>query len=257
MLKIVRRVKDWKSCLSDIRSQKKSLGFVPTMGALHAGHLSLIQRSLKENDFTVVSVFVNPTQFDEDVDFKSYPIREEKDIELLKKTKVPFLFLPQISELYEDNFLFQVQEKDFSQKLCGTHRKTHFSGVLTVVLKLLNIVKPDRSYFGEKDYQQYLLIQRMVKSFFMDIQIVSCPIVRETNGLAMSSRNLHLTEAEKKQASFLYQILQLKEKPSSIQKKLEAKGFQVEYVEEINGRRFAAVRIRNIRLIDNLSCSGF
>ena len=255
--KIVKEVKDWKLHLSVLRAKGESLGFVPTMGALHEGHLSLIQRSLRENDWTVVSVFVNPTQFNEEEDFKNYPIQREKDLEYLKSHKVPFLFLPDVSKIYEEGFVFQVQEKDLSRKLCGTHRKGHFEGVLTVVLKLLNIMQPDRAYFGEKDYQQCLLIQNMVKAFFLDVQIILCPTVREKNGLAMSSRNLRLTKEEKEQASFFYKILQLKEKLSFVQKRLEEKGFEVEYVEEREGRRFGAVKIRNIRLIDNVPLSQF
>lgn len=251
-LQVFKTVQEWKPSLFNLQLKKKSLGFVPTMGALHAGHLSLIHKSLEENDFTLVSIFVNPTQFDDKEDLKNYPVQTKKDVESLKRNEVDFLFLPDSSEMYRDQFCFQVQENHVSQKLCGAFRKGHFNGVLTVVLKLFNIIQPNRAYFGEKDYQQYQLIRNMVKSFFMDIQIVLCPTLRDQKGLAISSRNSHLTKEERELASFFPKTLKLDLSLQEIRKKLEEKGFQVEYVKEMEGRRLAAVKLKNIRLIDNV-----
>ena len=254
MIKTFKKVRDWKLELKEIKQKKKSLGFTPTMGALHQGHLSLIKRSLKENDLSIVSIFVNPTQFNETSDKKNYPSQIEEDTQLLKKINVPYLFMPDVSELYPDHYSFQIQERDWSQKLCGFHRKGHFEGVLTVVLKLLNIIQPDRAYFGEKDYQQYILIKNMVKALFLETKIIPCPTVREKSGLAMSSRNLHLTKEEKNHASLFSKILKTRRSPQEIKRELEQVGFHVEYVEEIHGRRLAAVHLNNVRLIDNVLC---
>jgi len=230
----------------------KTIGFVPTMGALHKGHFSLIESSLKENDITIVSIFVNPTQFDNPEDLKEYPILIEKDLEALKKLNVDFAFLPEYKTLYPDNFVYRVEETNFSKKLCGAFREGHFTGVLTVVMKLLNIVSPKRAYFGEKDYQQFLLVKGMTEAFFMDVEIVPCPIVREDDGLAISSRNLRLTTAERKLAPVFYRLLSSSKTDEEIKLELKKKGFKVDYIESLNGRRFGAVHLGKVRLIDNV-----
>ena len=248
-MKIIKSVKEMKNIRKKING---SVGFVPTMGALHEGHLSLIKKARKENDFVVVSIFINPTQFNDKNDFKRYPRNIKKDSLLIKPMGVDYLFLPKYSDIYPDNYKYKVIENDFSKKLCGKFRPGHFDGVLTIVMKLLNIVKPTRAYFGEKDFQQYLLVKGMCKAFFLDTEIIPCPIVRDKNGLALSSRNLLLSKEGRKKASLIYQTIKQKIPDSEVKRILQENGFKVEYVETINGRRFIAAYLENVRLIDNV-----
>lgn len=185
----------------------RTIGFVPTMGALHEGHLSLVRISKQENDITVVSIFVNPLQFGPSEDYNRYPRDIEGDIEKLKKEGVDVLFLPGSSHMYPEGFCTTVEISGLSDKLCGAFRPGHFRGVATVVTKLFNIVNPTRAYFGQKDYQQTLIIKRLVQDLDMNIDIVVCPTVREEDGLAMSSRNLYLNEKERSAATVLYRAL--------------------------------------------------
>lgn len=185
----------------------KTIGFVPTMGALHEGHLSLVRRARLENDVVVVSIFVNPTQFGPSEDFERYPRDIEGDTEKLVKEDVDILFMPDVSVMYPEGFLTYVEVKDVSEKLCGAFRPGHFKGVATVVTKLFNIVKPTRAYFGQKDYQQSLIIKQMVKDLNMDIDIIVCPTVREKDGLAMSSRNSYLNNNQRAAATVIYRCL--------------------------------------------------
>ncbi|RMG69689.1 MAG: pantoate--beta-alanine ligase [Nitrospirae bacterium] len=185
----------------------KTIGFVPTMGALHEGHLSLIKRSKEENHYTVVSIFVNPIQFGPKEDLNSYPRDLEGDREKLQSLGVDALFLPTPDNMYPEGFKTYVTVEGLSERLCGAFRPGHFRGVATVVLKLFNIVKPTRAYFGLKDFQQTLIIKTMVRDLNLDVQIVPCPTVREPDGLAMSSRNQYLTEEERKGANFIYRAL--------------------------------------------------
>ncbi|RME16992.1 MAG: pantoate--beta-alanine ligase [Bdellovibrio sp.] len=252
-MEIFNSLKEWRKQRPQI---KGLVGFVPTMGALHQGHLSLVQRSLEETDQTVVSIFVNPTQFDDPKDLDKYPRLLEKDTELLEEAGVSFLLLPSFEEIYQDQYRFRVQEKDLSQRFCGKFRPGHFDGVLTVVLKLLNLVKPHKAFFGEKDYQQYLLIRDMVKAFFLDVDVVSVPIVREKDGLAMSSRNLRLSPQEREKAPLFYKILKQAPSTEAAVKELENVGFRVDYVEDFEGRRLGAVYLGEIRLIDNVPLKG-
>ncbi len=229
-----------------------SVGLVPTMGALHAGHLSLVDAAKDVNDNVVVSIFVNPTQFDKDSDLAHYPNTLAADLEQLASVGVDAVFLPDFAMMYPDNFQYQVTETSLSQLYCGAHRPGHFDGVLSVVMKLFNLVKPDQAYFGEKDYQQLNLIKGMVEAFFLDIQIVSCPIIRETDGLAMSSRNLRLTAIERKIAPQLYAILMSDSSLSDKKQQLISIGFDVDYLEVMDGRLLAAASLGDIRLIDNV-----
>ncbi len=231
---------------------EKTIGFVPTMGALHEGHVSLIKKSLDENDITIVSIFVNPTQFNNRDDLEKYPVQIEDDLNILKELKVDYAFLPDYKALYPDEYRYRVEENDFSKKLCGKFREGHFTGVLTVVMKLFNIVKPTRAYFGEKDFQQLLLIKGMVEAFFMDIEIVACPTVREEDGLALSSRNLRLNSDERKKAPLLYKLLKSKRSDEEVKAELEKYGFKVDYIVSLNGRRFGAAYLGKVRLIDNV-----
>lgn len=229
-----------------------TVGFVPTMGALHQGHLNLVEKSNSENDLTIVSIFVNPTQFNNPEDLEKYPRTIEKDAELLGDAKADALFIPNFNEIYADQYRFKVSESDFSKKLCGQFRPGHFDGVLTVVMKLLNLTQPHRAYFGEKDFQQMVLIEDMVKAFFMPVQIVRVPTMRETDGLAMSSRNQRLDPQQRLVAGKLNGVLTDSKSATEAKEKLEALGFRVDYIEDVDGRRLAAAFIGNVRLIDNV-----
>lgn len=186
----------------------RTIGFVPTMGALHEGHLSLVRVAKQENDITVISIFVNPLQFGPSEDYHQYPRDIEGDMEKLKREGVDILFLPDNNHMYPEGFCTTVEVSNLSDKLCGLFRPGHFRGVATVVLKLLNIVNPTRAYFGQKDYQQTLIIKRMVKDLNINTDIVVCPTIREADGIAMSSRNQYLNERERAAASVLYRALQ-------------------------------------------------
>jgi len=185
----------------------RSIGFVPTMGALHEGHLSLIKRSKDENDITVVSIFVNPLQFGQSEDFQQYPRDTDGDIAKLRKAEADILFMPDASQVYPNGFVTHVEAGGLSEKLCGAFRPGHFKGVTTIVMKLFNIVRPTRAYFGQKDFQQAAVIKKMAKDLDMPVDIVVCPTIREHDGLAMSSRNLYLNEEERKAATVIYKCL--------------------------------------------------
>ncbi|MBC7124672.1 MAG: pantoate--beta-alanine ligase [Bacteroidales bacterium] len=193
--------------LQGFKSEGKSVGFVPTMGALHKGHVSLVERSVAENDITVVSIFVNPTQFNDKNDLKNYPRMPEKDIAMLEAAGVNVVFMPTESEIYPepDTRVFDFGMLD--KVMEGKFRPGHFNGVAQVVSKLFDIVEPHRAYFGQKDYQQLAIIRAMVRMLGYRIEIVGCPIVREPDGLAMSSRNLLLTPEHRKSAPLIYQTL--------------------------------------------------
>lgn len=244
---------------ADVREYRKgldgSVGFVPTMGALHEGHLSLVERSALENGHTIVSIYVNPTQFNNANDLSNYPDTLEEDLFQLRE-QVAAVFLPTYDVLYPDDFAYEVDEKVFSQKLCGAHRPGHFTGVLTVVMKLLNLIRPDRAYFGEKDFQQLSLVRGMAKAFFLETDIVGCAIVRENDGLAMSSRNLNLPPSDRQQSPRFHEILGHAPDDQAATLQLQEAGFVVDYVETIDGRRFGAVMMGTaespVRLIDNV-----
>jgi pantoate--beta-alanine ligase len=253
-MKILRSAPELQAELS---GPKGTVGFVPTMGALHEGHLSLVRRSREENTVTVVSIFVNPTQFNDKKDFENYPITFSDDCAMLEKAGVDFLFYPSYEELYADNYRYRISESDLSHVLCGAHRPGHFDGVLTVVMKLLNLVNADRAYFGEKDFQQMELVAGMAKAFFMKTKILGCPTVRESDGLAMSSRNRRLSPNERTRAANFPAILSRPGLSLSERRELLAReGFDVDYVEERANRRFGAVRLGDVRLIDNVEVSS-
>jgi pantoate--beta-alanine ligase len=222
------------------------------MGALHAGHVSLVERSVLENDRTVVSIFVNPTQFNDSSDLEKYPVNLDADVMRLTDLDVDVVYCPTYESLYPDVYRYKVSESDLSTSLCGASRPGHFDGVLTVVMRLLNIVKPTRAYFGEKDYQQYLLVQGMVSAFAMDVEIVPCPIVRDENGVALSSRNLLLDASGMEQAAEFAAALRDGNDATAIKADLEERGIKVDYVVERDGRRFGAVFVGGARLIDNV-----
>ncbi|RKX56856.1 MAG: pantoate--beta-alanine ligase [Thermotoga sp.] len=208
---IVEKVKDMKKLSEKYLKENKTIGFVPTMGFLHEGHLSLVRRAREENDIVVVSIFVNPTQFGPNEDYESYPRDFERDVKLLKELNVDVVFYPSVEEMYPKDFSTYVEETKLSRYLCGKSRPGHFRGVCTIVTKLFNIVRPTRAYFGQKDAQQFRVIKRMVRDLNMDVELVECPIVREHDGLAMSSRNIYLSGDERAQALALYNSLKLAE----------------------------------------------
>lgn len=271
-----------KSVQQKIKSLKKgtSIGFVPTMGALHEGHLSLIERAKKENDIVVVSIFVNPTQFDKPEDLINYPKTINKDLSLLKSVYCDFVFAPSSKEIYSDNIKSQGFNFDGLEfQMEGKFRDGHFDGVGTIVKRLFEIVKPHKAYFGEKDFQQLQIIRNMVKNHKVPVKIVPCKIYRENDGLAMSSRNARLTKEHREVAPFLYKTLKLAkikfgtenaldimqwvEDEFKKQSLLELEYFEIAEEETLQtiknkipkqkNRGFIAVFAGKIRLIDNIS----
>ena len=198
-------MKQWKA-------QGLKVGLVPTMGYLHEGHVSLIKRAVKENDTVVVSVYVNPIQFGPNEDLEKYPRDLARDSELCSNAGADLIFHPEKNEMYADDFCTSVNVTGLTENLCGKSRPVHFGGVCTVVSKLFNIVNPDKAYFGQKDAQQLAVVRRMVRDLSMGIEIVGCPIIREEDGLAKSSRNTYLSPEERKAATILYKSLMLGKK---------------------------------------------
>jgi pantoate--beta-alanine ligase len=253
MSQTISTVAAWHELVAQHRAAGRSIGFVPTMGALHEGHLSLCRRGRAENDVVLASVFVNPTQFDEAQDFEKYPRTLETDSRLLASVGVDVTFAPAVAEMYPNGTHYAVVEDELSRELCGAHRPGHFSGMLTVVLKLLQIARADRAYFGEKDFQQLQLVRGLCTAFFVPTAIIGCPIVREPDGLAMSSRNTRLGPAQRTLAPRFHAILASANSPETARTQLSEAGFAVDYVEERDGRRFGAVRLGSVRLIDNVA----
>jgi pantoate--beta-alanine ligase len=230
----------------------RSIGFVPTMGALHPGHASLVERSRRENEITVVSIFVNPSQFNDPTDLERYPSTLSDDLELLKSLEVDHVIVPSVAELYPHGYRFRMEPDSSTHVMEGARRPGFLQGVMTVVLKLLNIVRSDRAYFGEKDYQQLRVVTEMVQEFFIPTEIVPCPTVREESGLAESSRNRLLSPEGKENAAWLFRALTSAAGAAEVGAILATKGFVVEYVEERWGRRLAAASLDGVRLIDNV-----
>lgn len=199
-MKVIHTIKDLQAELSALKAQGKKVGLVPTMGALHAGHASLVKRSVKENDVTVVSVFVNPTQFNDKNDLEKYPRTLDADCRLLEDCRATFVFAPSVSEMYPQPDTRRFSYAPLDTVMEGAFRPGHFNGVCQIVSKLFDAVKPHRSYFGEKDFQQLAIIREMVRQMQFDLEIVGCPIVREEDGLALSSRNARLSAGERENA---------------------------------------------------------
>ena len=264
---------------SSLKSAGKTIGFVPTMGFLHEGHLSLVKRSKELCDVTIVSIFVNPTQFSPSEDLALYPRDIEKDNKLLLEQKVDYLFYPDADEIYPENFQTFVAVDHITKKLEGEFRPAHFKGVTTVVNILFNCVMPDHAFFGQKDAQQAAVIKQMVNDLKMPVNIIVCPIVRETDGLAMSSRNVYLSVDERKDALALYRALQKAKKMigegerrvSLIISEMmmiisKVKSFRLDYIKIVESKSFETIeelkssneyyiliacKIGNTRLIDN------
>ena len=230
----------------------RTIGFVPTMGALHRGHASLVERSRSENDVTVVSIFVNPSQFNDPKDLERYPRTLDEDLRLLERLGADDVLLPGPKDLYPNGYRLRVEPVDDVPVMEAAHRPGFLQGVMTVVLKLLNLVRADRAYFGEKDYQQLINVTAMAQEFFVPTEIVPCPTVREESGLAMSSRNMLLSPAARQKAATLFRVLTTAADPAQARAMLDAGGFGVDYVEERWGRRLAAAFLDGVRLIDNI-----
>ncbi|MCG3136310.1 MAG: Pantothenate synthetase [Phycisphaerae bacterium] len=210
MMQVLEYIADVRRAVALARGHERtSIGFVPTMGALHTGHASLIRAARQQDDFVVVSIFVNPTQFGPQEDLRNYPRPLERDLAMCREEKVDLVFLPSATEMYGDGSFTQVRVELLSRTLCGAHRPGHFDGVALVVTKLFNIVQPDRAYFGQKDAQQATIIRRMVRDLNQPVDVVVCPTVREADGLAMSSRNAYLSPEQRTQAPVLYRSLQM------------------------------------------------
>lgn len=249
---ITHTIAEWQALRASPVFQGGTVGFVPTMGALHAGHVSLLERARRENDLVVLSIFVNPTQFNDPKDLEKYPRTWEGDVALARRAGVDAILAPDRAEMYPDGYHYRVTEDALSGRMEGAHRPGHFDGVLTVVLKLLLLVRADRAYFGEKDMQQLLLVRGMARAFFLPTEIVPCATVRADDGLALSSRNALLTPAGRARAPEFARILREVADPAAARQRLEAAGFGVDYVEEYEQWRLGAVRLDGIRLIDNV-----
>lgn len=243
---IVQTIAELKACLNGEREQGHSVGLVPTMGALHAGHASLVERSVKENDVTVVSIFLNPTQFNDKKDLERYPRTLEADCELLEKCGAQVVFAPSVNEVYPepDTRVFSYPPTDAVME--GAFRPGHFNGVCQIVSKLFDYVEPDRAYFGEKDYQQICVIRRMVEDLEMDINIVACPVIREESGLARSSRNTLLSDDERQLAAHIYRVLsESRKKQMSV---AETHDFVVREIDAIEG-----LKVQYFSIVDGLT----
>ena len=256
-MRVVTDLREWRELRRGI---VEPLGLVPTMGALHDGHASLVRRARAENALTAVSVYVNPTQFDQAADLAAYPMPIERDLALLESLGADYVLLPTYEQIYADGYRFRVDESELSRELCGAQRPGHFAGVLTVVLKLLCLVCPARAYFGEKDYQQYLLVRDMAAAFFLDTEIVPCAIVREPDGLALSSRNVRLDADARARAPRFHRVLATAARDEEAVAQLREAGFDVDYVVTKGRRRFGAIRVAtrggSVRLIDNVESAS-
>jgi len=244
-MKIIHTIAVLKRYLEHERAEKKTIGLVPTMGALHAGHISLVNRCVAENDICVVSIFVNPTQFNDKNDLLKYPRTLETDCELLKSAGCSVVFIPEIDEMYPEPdtriFNFGILE----QVMEGAFRPSHFNGVAQIVSKLFDIIQPDKAYFGEKDFQQLAIIREMVKQLQLKVKIVSCPIVREKDGLAMSSRNTRLNVSERESASKISEILF---KSRSFAGKITVSDLKEQVIESIN--KVLSLRVEYFDIVD-------
>lgn len=277
-MRILRTIKEQKNYSLNDRCQNTRVALVPTMGFLHEGHLSLIDKAKEHADKVIVSIFVNPTQFGEGEDYEDYPRDEKKDLKLLEEKNVDCVFIPKPEEMYPEGFKTYCEVDKLSENYCGRSRPTHFRGVITVVLKLFNIVQPDVAVFGEKDYQQYIIIKTMTEDLNLSIEIIPSPIIRETDGLAISSRNIYLEKEERKEATVIYKSLNMaremvdkgKKDVGFLKKEMtelikSKKHTRIDYIEFVNPetleriekvenltRILIAVWIGKARLIDNM-----
>ena len=276
-MKTIENISRMSTFVKMMRKEGKSIGFVPTMGYLHEGHLSLVKAARKHTDVVVMSIFINPIQFGPGEDFKKYPRNLKHDEEMAREAGVDVIFYPSLEDMYPGGYATYVTVEELTRNLCGESRPDHFSGVATVVTKLFNIVKPEVVYFGQKDIQQALMIKKMVADLNMDIDVKMMPIVREADGLAMSSRNIYLSDGERKDAAVVHQALKyaealIKNGERDARKIIKAvedmiktrQSARIEYVKVVDTKKLedmktisgtavvaAAVFFGNTRLIDN------
>jgi len=278
-MKLISSISELKREMHTVRIKNQSVGLVPTMGYLHEGHVSLMKRAATENDVAIVSIFVNPTQFAPNEDLEAYPRNLEGDLAICKENDIDFVFAPSVKEMYPENYATYLEvEGAITKTLCGASRTHHFKGVTTIVSKLFNLTHPTRAYFGQKDYQQAAVIKKMTRELNYDVEIITCPIIREADGLALSSRNSYLNETERVEALILSESLKLAEKKITsgetdaikiidemkalIQTKQRA---EIEYIQIVDPETLEdiltisghvvvaiAVKIGKTRLIDNL-----
>ena len=277
-MELVKTVEDLQSFLTTCRTEGQKIGFVPTMGALHEGHLSLIRASKQKTDATVCSIFVNPTQFNDREDYEKYPQTLEQDLALLESENCDFVFVPSYNEVYGTEMSDKFSFGNLETVMEGAFRPGHFAGVAQIVSRLFRMVQPDIAFFGQKDFQQYVIIKDLVRQMQLPIQIEACPIVREKSGLAMSSRNQRLSEKEKQEAANIYktlkeaQLLQKEKTPEELKLWVEDRikeidGLKLEYFDIVNdenlqsisswqdkGKKVACIAVfcGNVRLIDNI-----
>lgn len=280
-MKVINKTSDLQAIIKQFKNDGKSIGLVPTMGALHKGHLSLVKNSISNNDITVVSIFVNPTQFNNPNDLASYPRTVEKDLELLQTVGCDVVFAPEADDIYsksETDSRFEFDFEGLDKVMEGKFRPGHFNGVVQIVSKLFDLVRPDRAYFGEKDFQQLAIIRLMTRRYNLPIEIVPCPIVREDSGLALSSRNSLLKDNEKQVASHIYAVLnesrqfvpqtEVEELKQCVIAAIEQKPeLKVEYFDIVDGHTLKSIGkwdesdyvvgcitvfCGNVRLIDNI-----
>ena len=258
-MKVVRSISELKLLVSAYKSEGKTIGFVPTMGALHDGHISLLQKSLKICDISIVSIYVNPTQFNQSSDFESYPRNEIEDISKLTVGGCDIAFIPEVEDVESLPLPNTVELGSLEDVMEGLNRPGHFKGVIEVVYRLFCAVQPNKAFFGEKDFQQIMVVRKMVSDTDLNVEIINCEILRENSGLAMSSRNVRLSSSGKVQASRIYEVLldPKLETESLKSNELERLGFEVEYLEQHNlgdlSRLFVAVWLEGVRLIDNIA----
>jgi pantoate--beta-alanine ligase len=248
-MNIWKRIPEWQARRAAIGNA--TLGFVPTMGALHRGHASLVERCRQENELTLVSIFVNPAQFNDPGDLTRYPRTLEADLALLESLGVHDVLLPSAEEMYPQGYRFRIAAPEITNIMEGVHRPGFFEGVMTVVMKLLCLATAHRAYFGEKDYQQYRVISEMAADFFLPTEIVPCATIRTASGLAESSRNALLSSEAVTTAACIYAALTSSESATQAKSAIEHHGLEVEYVEDHWERRFAAAWLEGVRLIDN------
>lgn len=281
-MEIITKIKQMQAKSDELRRQGKKIGFVPTMGALHEGHVSLMRQARLDNDVVVVSIFVNPIQFNQGEDYHTYPRDFSRDEELVRGVGVEIIFYPAVKEMYPQELLTFVNVERLTEGLCGKFRQGHFRGVTTVVTKLFNIIKPHRTYFGQKDYQQAVVIKRIIEDLNFDLEMVIMPIIRDKNGLALSSRNTYLSPEERKAALVLSESLQQAKELLDLGERQAKKVInrmndliqaerlaRVQYIEIVDSQTLEpveiienpvvialAVKIGKTRLIDNMLWKG-
>ena len=277
-MEVIREIAPLRGRIKEIKGENMSIGFVPTMGFLHEGHLSLMRKAREENDYLVISIFVNPLQFGVGEDYDEYPRDLERDKELAASVGCDLIFSPPVKEMYPRGYSTFVEVERLTERLCGASRPGHFRGVTTVVTKLFNLISPDRAYFGQKDAQQAIIIQKMIQDLNMDLELVILPTVREEDGLAMSSRNKYLTPYQREQALLIYKALQKAQENIEVGEKnterirelireiiLQGEEAVIDYIEIVDTYEFqplsilqgscliaVAVKLGEVRLIDNI-----